>query len=621
LSEVRLYAATRPNTLAAVGAVPTIAFTASLGLFLIAGSYTAGRFSLPIATIVYWVGVASIILPAAFHLTRSSSRRDDILVLSLVGLALYGAKVVQAPGAFTLFDEFQHWATLNNIVSSHHLFGPNNILLASPYYPGLEIITSALVSSGISVWLAATMVIGVARLLLVFSLFLFLERAAESSRVAAFATFFYMANPSFLIFDAQFAYESLALPLALFALFCVIRRVDGPRRDAAAITIAFLFGVIGTVVTHHITSIALAAFLICWAATGYIVRRFTRRSTEWRPGLFGPAMVAIAATVGWILFVATVTVGYLAPAFQGALLQVLSLILGAEGSRELFRAATGELSPTWELLVGFGTVGLILVCLPFGLAILWRTNRQNYNGLALGLVALAYSATLIPRFTARGAELSARTVAFTFVGIGFILALVVIEGMRSKRPFSARFGRRLVLAGVALVFVGGIIVGIPPWARLPGPYRVAADARSVEPLGITTARWTLANLGPGNRFMSDRTNRLLLATYGRQHPISTVGDHVDLKDAYFATQFGESELHALSVAEVSFVIADMRLPTALPTVGVYVDRGEVIGGPGWTQPMPRAALEKWDLIPGVGRIYDAGSIRIYDVRSVVNAAP
>lgn len=603
-----------------VGPVARVACTASLGLLLIAISYTAGRFSVPYAEIVFWAGVASIVLPAAIHLSRSSSRRDDVLILSVVGLALYGAKLMQAPGAFVLFDEFHHWVTLNNMVSSNHLFDRNNILPASPYYPGLEIVASALISAGIPVWLAASMVIGAARVLLVFSLYLFVDRVVESSRIAALATLLYMANPSFLIFDAQFAYESLAIPLALFALFCVIRRIGGPRRDSPATTIAFLFAVIGVVVTHHITSIALAGFLSAWAASGYFVRRFTRGATELTPGLVGPAMVAAAGTIGWILFVATVTVGYLAPAFQGALQQVMSLILGAEGSRELFRAASGELAPTWELVVGFGAVGLILLCLPFGLATLWRAYRRNPTGVALGLVALAYPATLVPRFTARGAEISARTVAFTFVGVGFALALVVIGLVRSERQLSVRVGRPFVLAAIAFVFAGGMIVGVPPWGRLPGPYRVASDARSVEPLGITTAEWTLANLGPDNRFMSDRTNRVLLATYGRQHPISTVGDGVDLKDAYFATQFTEIELNALVVAEVDFVIADLRLPTALPTVGVYVDRGEVIGGPGWSQPMPSAALEKWDLVPGIDRIYDAGSIRIFDVRALVNAS-
>ena len=610
------------GALSAMGAVPTIALTAAIGLFLIACGYTAGRFSVPIAPVVYWTGVATIVLPAAFALLRSASRRDNVLILSVVGLALYGAKVVLAPTAFTLFDEFHHVVTLNNMVESHHLFDRNNILPASPYYPGLEIATAALVSMGVPVWLAATLLVGAARLLLVLSLYLFVEAVSRSPRIAAIATLLYMANPSFLIFDAQFAYESLALPLALFALFCVHRRVEGPRRDAVAITVAFLITLFSTIVTHHITSIALALFLVTWAATGSVARRFDRSASASTPGVLGPAIVAVAGTIGWILYVATVTVGYLAPAFQGALQQVLSLITGIEGGRELFRAATGEPAPTWELVVGFGAVGLILAALPFGLAVLWRTNRTNPTGLALGLVALAYPATLIPRFTARGAEISARTVAFTFIGVGFVLALLVIQILRSERKLPSRFGRSVVLVGVGVLFAGGIIVGVPPWGRMPGPYRVAADARSVEPQGIASAEWALENLGPDNRFMSDRTNRALLATYGRQHPISTVGDRVDLKDAFFDTQFTAEGRQLLSAADVGFVIADFRLPTALPTVGVYVDRGEVIGGPGpWTQPMPSEALEKWNLIPGVDRLYDAGSIRIYDVRAIVDAGP
>ncbi len=67
----------------------------------------------------------------------------------LVGLALYGVKVLGAPSSFVMFDEFLHWATLDDIVVTGRLFTPNNILLASPYYPGLEIASDLLVRSGL----------------------------------------------------------------------------------------------------------------------------------------------------------------------------------------------------------------------------------------------------------------------------------------------------------------------------------------------------------------------------------------------------------------------------------------------------------------------------------------
>ena len=61
---------------------------------------------------------------------------------------MYAIKLIHSPGSFTLFDEFHHWATLDDILVTGHLFIHNNILPASPFYPGLEIVSSAMVSAG-----------------------------------------------------------------------------------------------------------------------------------------------------------------------------------------------------------------------------------------------------------------------------------------------------------------------------------------------------------------------------------------------------------------------------------------------------------------------------------------
>ena len=42
------------------------------------------------------------------------------------------------------------------------------------------------------------------------------------------------------------------------------------------------------------------------------------------------------------------------------------------------------------------------------------------------------------------------------------------------------------VGALVVLAVGGSVLSIPSWARLPGPYLVAADPRSVEPIGIET---------------------------------------------------------------------------------------------------------------------------------------
>ena len=74
----------------------------------------------------------------------------------------------------------------------------------------------------------------------------------------------------------------------------------------------------------------------------------------------------------------------------------------------------------------------------------------------------------------------------------------------------------------------------------------------------------------------------------------------------------------LRAGKVRYVLVDRRLSSALPLVGVYTERGEAANGP-VTTPIDPAALGKYDLIPGVSRVYDSGNIQVYDIGSVTRA--
>ena len=233
--------------------------------------------------------------------------------------------------------------------------------------------------------------------------------------------------------------------------------------------------------------------------------------------------------------------------------------------------------------------------------------------------------SLLARLTARGAELAQRSAEFVFVGASFVTALAALavvdtatdastrERLALRRGGMAftrlrltggrarRYTTGVVMTGLIVLFLGGAILGIAPWARSAGSIpRGCRNPRSVSPQGIAAAAWTLDALGPGRRFLSDRTSRVLLATYGRQHPISSTGDKVNLRSAYFGDTLTVDDQDLLTRAGVEYVIADHRLPTSLPYVGVYVERGEQFTSGPWTVPMDAAALDKVG-VPARGR--------------------
>lgn len=597
-------------THARLGLFPVLTVIASAGVAVVAIGYTAGRLLLPIAPALFWLGMLVITVPILLRmLAHEASRTERISLILLMSMALFLVKVLHSPVDFTLFDEFHHWRTVDDIVETGHLFSANNILPASPYYPGLEIVTVALVQMGIPLFVAGNAVIGAAKILISLALFHLFEEAGASPRTAGLAGLVYMANPGYLFFDAQFSYESLALPFASTALFTLARLQNGKlTRGMIALTILMIGAV---VVTHHLTSYFLAAILLVWAVTSLI-----RHDRHWRVPMVA-AIGTIVATIVWLVTVASVTIEYLVPLFTGAAAEALAVLTGNLGVRQLFRPAVSEAAAVWEQLLGFGSVIVVSLTIPVGVFILIRRRRSNAIAVSLAGVSLAFGASLFGRFTERGAEIAARSNEFIFLGAAYVVALVVLLTVVDRRG-----RRRTGLVGgvivMLIVLFGGFALALPPWARLPGRYLVAADPRSVEPQGIQTAQWMREMLGPGNRILTDRTNRLLLATYGRQHPISAAGDHVNVRAVFFARQFGPNEINRLREANVPYAVVDERLSSSLPFVGVYAERGELaLTGP-HRQPIDPVVLTKYDGQPGVDRVFDSGDLKVYDLSEAIS---
>ena len=112
-----------------------------------------------------------------------------------------------------------------------------------------------------------------------------------------------------------------------------------------------------------------------------------------------------------------------------------------------------------------------------------------------------------------GAEITDRAAAFLFIPIAYVLAIFITR----YRPIRGR-GRSitaLITCAMAVMLLGGALLESGPvYSALPGPYTVIADGRSVEPIGIQAAQWSLSHLGPDNRVATDRINQVLFGTFG-----------------------------------------------------------------------------------------------------------
>jgi hypothetical protein len=579
------------------------------GLVAVALADAVGRDGSNWAQPLFWSGMALLWVPPILRIIgREATRGERIALLVLVGMALYVVKVLYSPRYVVGYDEFLHWRTAEDIARTEKLFETNPLLPVGPLYPGLEIATSAIAKlTGLSVLVSGTLVIGAARMTMIAALYLLYERVIGSSWLAGLATAVYFTNPQFLFFDGSYAYESLALSLAVLVLYTVLRGSEGRGSYTPGAALLVILPLAAAVVTHHITSFALSIALLMLAAISLAFPRVRSRLWHW-----GIALMAIGFVLMWLFLVAGRVIGYLEPNITAGVSQVLDLIRGEGASRRLFQSYVGQSTPTNDRAASYAFTAIILLALPLGWLQIWRARRYEAWTVFLVVCSLAYPASGLFRFTTVGAELSARLSAFVFVPVSYCVAMALAG--RQQLPSSRAWTAALTVIG-ALLLYGGIAIGTPYWARLPGPYLVSADSRSIEPEGVSAAGWTREFLGRGRRVGADRINQVLMLTYGDQRPITATADEVNLGPVFLSRRLTQYESSLLRRGEVDYLVVDYRLTRALPWLGFYYDDSEP-GALRHKRPIPTAAFAKFDRTARVSRVFDSGDIAIFDVRKV-----
>lgn len=606
------------------GWLPVVTFISTLGVFSVAYAYTSARDGgnrAGEAILFFLLGLLLIFAPSVIRLiSPTASRFERISLLCITGISFYLVNVMYSPLYFSYYDEFLHWRTANDIASSGHLFGNNPLLPVSPFYPGLEIVTDGLAKlSGLDTFIAGTIVVGMARLVTVLALFLLYEHITKSARIAGIAMILYMTNPHFLFFDAQFAYESLALPLAMLVLF-VLAHHETLSSGRLWITFIACLVLATVAVTHHVTDFIFDGFLLLWTVI-YALQRIARTPRSTRPlqktPLLWATLFGILISIIWLSLRGNPVVNYLFSSFTSVLSELGQLLQGTGGGHRLFVTYSGQATPLWERLLTLSSVAVIALSLPFGLLCLWLRYRSNALAWMLGIVALLYPVSLGLHLTSVGSEISDRSSAFLFISIACMLALLITQFWPTPRLNWKQTS--LLTIVLSVIFLGNIILGNGAFsAILPGPYLVSADERSIEPQGIQAAKWAYLYLGPNNRMATDRINQLLMSTFGEQYLVTPTENKIDEEAIFFSPSVDSYDISVLQQAHVRYLVVDQRLSTALPYVGFYFDQGEP-GAYQRTMPIPLKALTKFNTVPQINRVFDSGSIVIYDVGGLINA--
>jgi hypothetical protein len=573
-----------------------------LGVLLLSAADARSRSGASGGYPLFWAGLASILVPSAGALMLSRQSKEVRLVLTLgFGLALYLAKVVYEPTAFTFHDEFAHYRNAVNLLASGQLFGYNPLIRTTAYYPGLAVATDAVARiTGLPVYTCGLILVGSARVTLTGTLFLLAERLFDSSRVAGIAVLVYAANPNFLYWDAQYAYESLALPLAILAIFLIARRRGVPPSLPA--TLSSLAVGLAVVVTHHVTAWALAILLIAWAVAAWLQGR-RHDSMEYAPAV--PAAVTGGAVIVWLVAVASITVGYLGPVISRAVVQGVQLVTQHQTSRTLF-ANTGQTAtaPLWEDAAAIGATLIIIAALPQAL--------DRMRGINIPLLARLLAASsllwviLLPlRFTVGGQETANRSSEFAYVGVAICIAFLLDSSLDS-----ARWQRLFAFGIVILLFVGGVAVSWNYAQRLALDYKQTNGSVAVTPDDEALAAWMLTTLGPGHRIATDTETGLALGSLGRQDVLSAAENNARIWLIFYPTTINSEVLGEIRSERVQYVVVQQDLLQA-PTGVPRFDGSEPAQD--YDLPLASSSFTKFRSSPLFQEIYAAGTLRVYKV--------
>ena len=408
------------------------------------------------------------------------------------------------------------------------------------------------------------------------ALFLFLERVGGSHRVAGIGIAVYACNPSFLYFDSQFGYESLALAIAgayaarRAALEPGLSRTRPRGRRRLTCWSPWRCCPAGMVITHHLTTYAMIAFLALWTAAIWILRGRGPaeqllvpfpKETHRQPRLsivktvstrvrVGPALGCLllgAVGLCWFAFVAgDATQDELGSVFANAISALFHLVFGGGGTKTLFKAGTGQVDPLvdgcsasprsecspWSSRSASGGSGAIAAPAP------WPFRSRPS---ACSTRSPSCRGSPLPARRSPSAPRSSSSSASALSPRSSLLHLTESLGRQRSRLLA------LLATGLTgLVFVGGLILGESPVTRQPGRFEVGAESRSISPQGVAAARFAYEHLPHDSRILVDGPNGLLLGSYGDLDPVIGSIRGIPITEVFFSKKFNRDDRIVIS---------------------------------------------------------------------------
>lgn len=590
---------------------------------VVAYAFALARSRAPLSDLAYWVGQTALVVPTAYVIARCRPTQwGAISAVTSTAVASFVVMVSYEPLYLTFADEFQHYETLHSILTSGHLFAPNTALPVSSLFPGLEIVSSAVVQmTHVSTYVAELAIAGSAHVTTLLLVYAILRTVTGNIRASTIGALVYTLNPQYEFIDSYFTYTMFGLLFTFSAILCLLRSLQSRGRASKlwALGASSLASV--CVVSHHVSSYLCVAFfvvvLVCEFASG---RPRCAATAAW--ALLPASLVVLL----WTTFVAPEVIGYLAPVghevISGLLRHSVSSPrpLVARGL-DLPRLRTSPSVPspsTDKYLEYFGTAVLLIA---YSIALLgWLRPRGRPVVRPPGDAAIVIASLLLYVLVAvrlalpDGSELSGRLYAYALLPVAY----VVVQGTRrlagGRRSVHAKpHSGSVVAIGVAsltaAVWLGALAGGWPPaYARLPGPTLAGAWERSMDPAVIAASQWAASHLEHHLYFVSDQMTAGAFAGLGDETAVSAPAATI-----FLTRNVTPGILAMLRQYDISLIVVNRIISEGLPADGKYFTDDPFSGY--YASPIPWSDITKFLTWTGGSVIYSNGQVSIIAVNA------
>jgi hypothetical protein len=571
---------------------------------------------------IFWIGMLVFMVPAAIRLLSDGATRTERLQITAAwGLFAFTPKFFRDPGGPLWYDELAHWLQVENIHDKQAIYQSNPLIPELKYFPGLHIATDALREfTGASTFVAGTTLLALLHLSAVIGVFFIAERLWKSPRVGGIAAIIYALNPGFMIFDSQFAYESLGIVFFIWAVAALVAVQTSSRGHRGWVIVGAIV-IAGCAPTHHLSSYAAAAVVLL-AAIIMARRKLTRAQTV---GTIALVAAAVASNAAWFFAGGSSAIGYLGPHVGGGLSQVFALFDHPHGTRKLFERS---MLPKYERAAAFLAPPITALGVAVGLRYVRRLRDVTPSLLALAVLAFFYFAAIPFFLTTAGNEGARRSLDFSYLGVAIIVAPVAVLGAtRWKAHVAASSGtrwyaqarRRALAAGGALGVAGVILLlgnaasGFNAAYRFPGPFIYGSDTRSQTAEMYGMVDWFRSTQGTDRRMIVDRYNGMIFAARGRELPVEPSTAFPAWQLYFRSTAPPLALLKQLSESRDDYIVVDERMAQYTPLIGIYFSPNEPLAQER-TRPLSRADLAKFRRMDWARNIYSSDTLKIYRVR-------